>query len=827
MLSQPSLPLLRASLITALCACFPPVSCAATDFQITPAVITLDGNFARAQLIVTEHAAHGAVNEHSTDLTHQAQYVSSDPRIVTVSDSGLLLAQGNGSAMVAVSVTGVVHSVAVTVKGVVARPVLGFKEHVMPVLAKAGCNSGACHASQYGKGGFKLSVFGFAPEDDYHAIVRDGLGRRANPIVPSASLLLRKPTGAVPHEGGQRLQAGSVDYQILAQWLGNGAPPPSAKEPKVVSLRLWPSRRVGPPGFTQQLQVLATYDNGRIRDVTALAQYSSMDEGVLSVSPSGQVVAVGRGQGVVLVRFEEQAAIATFVVPYSDSVNLTEWVDNNFIDRLAADKFREIGISPSPLCDDAVFLRRAYLDAIGTLPTPEQAAAFLDNKDPDKRNKLIDALLGLTGDPARDVYNNAYAAFWALKWSDLIRSNSAALGEQGMWALHNWLVASFRDNKPFDRFVRELLTARGSTFSNGPANYFRIARNPQDLTEATSQIFLGVRLQCAKCHHHPFETLGQEDYYRFAAFFARIGTKSSQEFGLFGRETVVLVRSNGEVSHPRTGQILKPAPLHGQPAADLTDRRQALADWLTSPDNPYFARNIVNRYVAYLLGRGLVEPIDDLRATNPPSNVALMDALAADFVKNGYNIKHLLRTIMRSRLYQLDSQPSKSNAADSRFYSHYNVKRLAAEPLLDAVDAATGVPTKFEKVPLGTRAIELPDAHYNNYFLNAFGKSRRQGVCECERVSEPNLAQALHTLNGDIVAAKISAANGRIARLLAAKKSHEEIVNELYLATLSRRPNSHEQAVWRQQLAEAPHAKAFYEDLLWSLINSKHFLFVR
>jgi hypothetical protein len=820
---------LRASIAAVLCASFAPACRAGADFQITPAAVTLEGNFARAQLVVTQREVSGSIGERSADLTPQARYISSDPRIVTVSDTGLLLAHANGTASIAVSVDGVAHPVAVTVKGIAARPALGFKEHVLPVLSKAGCNAGACHASQYGKGGFKLSVFAFAPEDDYRAIVRDSFGRRANTLTPSASLFLRKPTGGVPHEGGQRLEVGSVDYRILEQWLANGALPPRPKEPKVAALRVWPLRRVGPLGFTtQQLQVLATYDNGQTRDVTALARFSSMDEGVVSVSPTGKVKTVGRGQGVVLASFEEQAEITTFVVPYSDSADLTGWVDNNFIDRFAAAKFREIGISPSPLCDDAAFLRRAYLDAIGTLPTPEQATAFLDSKDPDKRNQLIDALLGLTGDPARDVHNNAYAALWALKWADLIRSTSDVLGEQGMWALHNWLTESFRENKPFDRFVRELITAQGSTYSNGPANYFRIAKNPQDLAEATSQIFLGVRLQCAKCHHHPYETLGQEDYYSFAAFFARVGNKPSQEFGIFGRETVIVVRSTGEVAHPRTRQQMKPAPLHSEPAAAETrDRRQPLADWLTASDNPYFARNIVNRYMAYLLGRGLVEPIDDLRATNPPSNVALMDALAADFVKSGYNVKQLMRTIMCSRLYQLDSRSAKGNASDSRFYSHYNIKRLAAEPLLDAVDAATGVQTKFDKVPLGTRAIELPDARYKNYFLSTFGKPRREGVCECERVSVPNLAQALHTLNGDIVTAKIGDSKGRIARLLAAKKSHEEIVNELYLTALSRRPDAREQAAWRQELAKTPNAKMFYEDLLWSLLNSKQFLFVR
>jgi hypothetical protein len=805
----------------------PPAVCSASEaFFVAPAAVALEGNFAQVQLLVTT-GNPSEVSERSADLTHQAQYTSSDPHVVTVDAGGQLLAVGNGNATVRVTAGGVTHPVPVTVRGVSNRPAIGFLEQVLPVLSKAGCNAGACHASQYGKGGFKLSVFASDPEQDHRAIVRDALGRRVSILDPSASLFLLKPTQGVPHGGGTRLQPGSIEYQLLRQWLAGGAPGPMTKAPRVTALTVRPARRVGPPGFMQQLQVLASYDNGKTQDVTAWARFDSMDKSVLEVSPTGLVHTTGHGQAGTLVRFQDHAEIATIVVPYADSVNLAGWSERNFIDRLAAQKFREIAVGPSPLCDDATFLRRVCLDVTGTLPTPEQAAAFLDSHDPDKRDQLIDALLGLTGDPNRDVHNNAYAAWWALKWSDLIRSTSATLGEQGMWALHNWITASFRDNKPFDRFVRELLTARGSTFSNGPANYFRIASNPQDLTEATAQLFLGVRLQCAKCHHHPFERISQADYYRFAAFFARVGSKSSQEFGLFGGETVIVVRPDGQVAHPRTGEVMPPTPLHGRPAPETADRRQALAAWLTAPDNPYFARNVVNRYMAYLLGRGLIEPIDDVRATNPPSNPELLDALAADFVKSGYNVKHLLRTILRSRLYQLESRPTPTNAADSRFYSHYHVKRLAAEPLLDAIDAVTGVPTKFEKVPLGTRAIELPDARYNNYFLNTFGKPRREGVCECERVSDPNLAQALHTLNGDLVTAKIADPRGRVAHLLAAKKPHEEIVTELYLAALGRRPSGQEHEACRKLLAEAPDAGVFYQDLLWSLINSKQFLFIR
>jgi hypothetical protein len=796
---------------------------ASAGYVVTPSAPTLNGNYDRVQLLVT---ADGAA-ERAADLTHQAQFRSSNSQIVAVDATGQLLAAGDGKATVTVAVAGVEHAVAVTVQGVTAAPRISFSEQVMPILSKAGCNAGACHGSQFGKGGFKLSVFGFAPANDHLAITRDDFGRRLNRTDPAQSLFLLKPTGAVSHGGGTRFAAGSVDHRILMSWIAGGAPGPDAKAPKLAALHVEPARRIGAEGFTQQLRVVASYDNSATRDVTRWAKYDSTDEGVVGVTPTGQYRTVGVGEGAVMVRFDGQAVIANVVVPGSGVADLSGWKDQNFIDHFAAAKFRETGLTPSPLCDDGEFLRRAFLTAAGTTPTVEQAKAFLDSTDPNKRARLIDRLLGLTGDPAQDVFNDAYAAYWTLRWADLLRSNSDVLGQPGMWAEHNWLMASFRENKPMDRLVRELITAQGTTTGSGPANFYVAFATPSARAEATAEVFLGVRLQCAQCHHHPFETLSQADYYSFAAFFARVATKPSADYGRLGAPKVILVRPEGEVVLPRTGKVMAPAPLDGKPVAKTPDRRTALADWLTAPDNRLFARNIVNRYFAQMLGRGLVEPVDDMRATNPPSNAELLDALADDFVKNHFDVKHLLKTIMNSRLYQLDSEPTASNAADSRFYSHYRVTRLAAEPLLDAVNAATGVPTKFAKTPLGMRAIDLPNGEYDNTFLKTFGKPKRADVCTCERVSDPNLAQALHTLNSEAITAKIANAKGRIAGLIAAKKPPAEVVTELYLATLSRRPTEAEQKLCTELLAQSPDAASFYQDLLWSLINSKQFLCVR
>ena len=802
-------------------------------FVVAPAEAKLSGNLARAQLVVIRADASGQIGERSDDLTHGAAFQSSDANVVAVDARGQLLAKGNGSAKVSIKVGDVAKEIAVTVEKVEPVAKVGYLDTVSPILNKAGCSMGACHAAQYGQGGFKLSVFGSELDQDREAIVRDRAQRRLSFVEPGESLFLKKPTMQVPHGGGKRLAANSVDYELLKTWIASGAPKPDAKAPEVTKVSVFPSKRLGGVGLKQQLRVDATYSDGTTRDVTAWAKYDSMDDGMLLVNGDGLVTVTGQGQAPVMVRFEGQAEISLFVIPYREAIELTGWTNNNFIDELASAKFKELGIDPSPLCDDATFIRRAFLDAIGQVPTLEETTAFIADADANKRTKLIDRLLGLTGDPKLDIYNDAYSAWWTLKWSDLLRNTTTGRAEQGMWAMHNWLRTVFRENWSYDRLVRELVTAKGSVFSNGPANYFSANNNPTEATESTVQLFLGVRMECAKCHHHPFEKYGQGDYYGFAAFFARVSNKGSEEFGAFGGESVVIVRTTGEVSHPKTGKVLKPTPLEGEPVDHPLDRRIALADWMTSKNNGMFARSIVNRYMAYLMGRGLVDPVDDMRSTNPPTNPPLMDALAKHFADSGFNLKQLMRTIMTSRLYQLDSQPTATNASDRRFYAYYRVKRLSAEALLDAIDRAAGTQTKFKNLPLGTKAIELPDAEYPDFFLNVFAKPKRASVCECERSPDENLAQALHTLNGDIIANKLADAKGRIATLLAFKsadgkpKPHEEIVRELYLAALCRQPSDAELAASQKFLEQAGSPKECYEDLLWALINSKQFLFVR
>jgi Protein of unknown function (DUF1553)/Protein of unknown function (DUF1549) len=692
---------------------------------------------------------------------------------------------------------------------------VSFRHDVLPILTKLGCNQGACHGSQHGKGGFKLSLLGFEPEPDYAAIVKSAGQRRVSPFAPEESLLLLKPTLAVAHGGGRRLHAGSPAYWLLIRWMEQGAPGPRADDPQIAWLKVCPDSQLMEPGQEQQLVVTAALTDGSQRDVTADARFDSLSEGVATVRPSGLARTVGRGVANIMVRYQGRAVMARLTVPFARQ-NPFDFPEHNFIDVKVAQKWRELGLVPSPLCSDAEFLRRAMLDAIGTTPRPDEVEDFLGDTDPKKREKLVDRLLS----------RPEYVEFWTLKWGDLLRVNSDKLGAQGMLAFNLWLRGAFRANMPVKAMVEELVTAQGSIFSNGPANYFRVATNPSDLAETTAQVFMGVRLQCARCHHHPFEAYGQDDYYGLAAYFARVRTKRSDEFGLFGGDQVVYVAQAGEVYQPRNGKMISPRPLGDSPLDDPVDRRRALARWLTSENRHWLARNVVNRYWGYLMGKGLVNPIDDLRETNPASNPELLDALAGAFISSGYDLKALLRLMLTSRVYQLSAQPTPDNRLDSTFFSHFTIKRLGAEQLLDAIDAATGTMEKFPRQPAGTRAISLPDTNYASYFLDTFGRPFRAISCECERSGDPNLSQALHLMNGDLLNRKLLQREGRLARLLQDPKvTDETIARRLYLLTFNRPPDAAELATARALLAEAASRAAGAQDLFWALLNSKEFLF--
>ncbi len=519
-----------------------------------------------------------------------------------------------------------------------------------------------------------------------------------------------------------------------------------------------------------------------------------------------------------MVRFCGQATVAQVTTPFDPAVRLpADLPRNNFVDEKLIAKWKDLGLTPSPPCSDAEFLRRLYLDLIGTLPTPQEVRAFLADNSPDKRARAIDGVLA----------RPEFVDFWALKWGDLLRINRDQLQDKGMWSFHNWVRASLRDGKPLDEFVRDILTAEGSTFTEGPANFYRTANTATDWSETATQVFLGQRLQCAKCHHHPFEKWSQDDYYGMAAFFVRLGTKNSQEFGLFGRETVIFLRPTGEVTHPRTGKVVPPHPLDGPDTDDKLDRRRKLAEWLTSPSNSMFSRNLANRFWGYLMGHGLVEPLDDMRATNPPSNPELLDALAKDLVEHKFDLKHLLKMIVSSRAYQLSSVSTPGNAVDrhNTYFTRYTVKRLTAEQLADALDFATGTQEKYQGLPPGTRAIQLPDTKVRSYLMDVFGRPARVITCECERGTQPNIAQAMHLLNGDFLNKKLAATGGRVEDLIKAKAAPEKVVEELYLATLSRPPRPEEVTQATEYVTAAPSQREWAQDLLWVLLNSKEFQF--
>ncbi len=759
------------------------------------------------------------------DLTHAARFTSADARIATTEKSTLRpIADGNTT--LTVEVAGAKVVVPVAVEKVNADAPVSFVREVEPILTKAGCNAGSCHGAQHGRGGFKLSLFGFDPAFDFAQIVQSNEGRRVVLSDSERSIFLAKPALVMEHGGGERLKHNGREYATIRQWLDDGAPPlanPARKgveDPTVTKLEVFPPNRLMVPGEQQQLSVTAIWSDGHREDVTSTAQFDALNDAVAAVTPTGVVTAKDAGETHVMIRFGGWAEVVRVTLPFAKLDTFPDLPANNFIDTHLIAKWKDLGLTPSPLCSDEEFLRRLYLDAIGTLPTPDEIRAFLNDKDPKKRAKVIDRVLD----------RPEFIDWWALKWGDLLRINRTALQEKGMWSFHNWVRAQVRDNVSVDQFVRDVVTAEGSTFTDGPANFFQIGRTFEDWSETATQLFLGVRIGCAKCHHHPFEKWSQDDYYGMAAFFTRIGTKTSQEFGIFGRETVIFIRGTGEATHPRKRTFVKPVPLDGDTKVswdDEFDRRKKLADWLTDPKNKMFSRNLANRFWGYAMGRGLVEPLDDMRATNPASNPELLDALADELVKQKFDLKGFLKTIFNSRAYQLTHASSPGNKLDAAnaHFTRYTVKRLTAEQIADGVDFATGTREKYQGLPLGTRAIQLPDSEVRSYLLDTFGRPPRQVLCECERTTKPNIAQAMHLLNGEFLNKKIADKTGRVEKLIADRVPLAKAVEELYLATWSRLPSPDERKKAEGWINSAPNLRDGLQDLLWVLINSREFQF--
>lgn len=698
---------------------------------------------------------------------------------------------------------------------------VNFELDVMPVLTAAGCNAGACHGKSRGQNGFQLSLLGFDPDFDFATITQNAHGRRVFPAAPDNSLLLRKASLRLPHGGGERLKRDSPAYETLRRWIAVGMPRAGATAPTLARISLEPTEHVLSPGQSEQLRVLAHYSDGSIRDVAALSDFQSNEPAAVAVEHG--VVKAGQraGEATLMVRYMNKIATWNTAIPQSSVVESEQYVRlprKNFIDTHAWDKLERLGVLPSEPASDATFLRRAYLDVIGRLPTADEARAFLTSSNPAKREELVDALLD----------RPEYVDFWANKWADLLRPNPYRVGIKPTFVFDAWIRDALRRNMPYDQFVRELITAQGSTWRNGAATLFRDRRTPDEITPIVSQLFLGIRLECAKCHHHPFEVWSQDDFYSLAAYFARVAHKGEAiSSPISGGEEIVYVAPTGSVTHPITQKVLEPRPLFGKarPIEPGEDPREALAAWITSSDNTYFAQTAVNRVWADLMGRGLVDPVDDLRATNPPSNPALLAALADDFRQQGYDLKKLVRRIMTSHVYALSSAPNESNVADTRNYARHYRQRLRAEVLLDAVSDVTGIPEELGGMPAESRSMEIWTHRVGSLFLDAFGRPDGNQDPPYERVSDATVVQALHLMNAPDLHLKVTHNDGRAARIAAGEKTTAEIVDELYLAIYSRFPSDDERQAVTAVFERASDRRAATEDLMWALVNTPEFIF--
>lgn len=737
---------------------------------------------------------------------------------VKIHEDNYIFPEEVGSSSITVSVKNISTELPVTVKSIDAPPV-SFVRDVMPVLSHAGCNNGTCHGSAKGKNGFKLSLRGYDPDFDYELLIEDITGRRFNRAFPEQSLMLLKPTSEVPHKGGQVIKPDSRDYKLIHQWISEGVVSDVGITQRVKRLEVIPdSAELSMAGYKQQMLVIAHYADGSTRDVTREAKFTSSSIDVAKVTDDGVVTAERRGETAILTRYE--GAYSTNGIIVMGDRSGYEWTETpvyNYIDTHVHNKLKRLKILPAELCTDEEFVRRIYFDMTGLPPTPEQVRNFLMDTNPikEKREKLIDSL----------VETSEYVDHWTHKWGDLLQSNRKFLGERGMWLFQQWLQDEIAENRPYNEFVYDLITATGSVYSNPAASYFSVSREYTAAVENTTQLFLGVRFSCNKCHDHPFEVWTQNQYYELGAFFSDVQLKKGR---LPGEEVVYTSFNPTPVKHPRTLAVVEASVPFGEVKEEVQDRRESLAEWLTSVENPMFAKAGVNRIWSYFMGRGIIEPVDDIRTSNPPSNPELLEALTKDFVENSFDIRHIMKTIAKSRTYQQSIKTNKWNKSDSINFSHATARRLTAEQLLDAIGVATGSQPKFQGVPKSFRAVQLPDSQVkDDGFLKLFGRPERESSCECERTTEVSLAHAMNLINGPTVADAIIDPNGRIAQLIKDEKDDRTLVEELYLATFARLPQKTEYATAVEFLAKAESKEEGAQDLMWALINSPAFLFNR
>ena len=781
--------------------------------SLFPEKLTLVGARSTQGVRITGEYADGSLR----DLTNVCKYVIADAKIATVTDKGVVVPKADGATTVTATYQNLQVAAPLSVNKVADKS-YNFSNDILPVITYLNCNQMGCHGSPKGKKRLHFSLYSADPHKDYLEIT-DRKKKLISPMGKEESLFLQKAICEVDHGGGDRTDADSVDYKILDDWISTGAEEGSKDDPQMVGIEVFPKERTWKPGDKLQLLVQALYSDGTTRDVTRLASYNSSEEAVVKVEDAGHSTAAGYGEVVVMIGYGGKLTTSRLTSAQPLNITFPQLAANNKIDELVYAKLKLLNVPPSELCSDEVFLRRVYLDVIGILPTADEARAFLNDKNKDKRKVLIDTLLN----------RPEYADFYAVKWGDILQINRdqpARLQTKGMWTFYRWLWDSLDQNMPMDDFVHELLTAQGSGYVNGPANFFRIGDGPQGMAEHASTVFLGVRLDCAHCHNHPFERFTLVDNLGMAAFFTRVKMKSSRESEQ-DREVVYLADS-GSIKNPDTNKPALAKFLVGEPIEEAKlpdDPRELLADWIASAENPYFAKHMSNRVWTWLLGRGIVNEPDDFRSTNPPSNPELLDYLASEFVKSGYDLKAMYRLILNSRTYQLSSIPNQWNKADKVHYSYYQLKRLSAEQLSEAICQVSGVPEKYSGLPLGTRATQLPDIFLRSEFLDVFGRPKRATPVESERTCVTHIGQSLQMISAEFVANKLRSGNGVAARLAASGRPIPEVIDELYLSTLSRLPTEKEKKILLAQPISDKQRREKIEDMLWVLMNTKEFLY--